>query len=34
MNPERGRELELLIEPAVQGAENVLRAATRAKMVA
>ena len=33
MNPEKGRERELLIEPAVQGAENVLRAATRAKTV-
>ena len=33
MNPEKGRERELLIEPAVQGAENALRAATRAKTV-
>lgn len=33
MNPEKGRERELLIEPAVQGAGNVLRAATRAKTV-
>ena len=33
MKPEKGRERELLIDPAVQGAENVLRAATRAKTV-
>ena len=33
MNPAKGRERELLIEPAVQGAGNVLRAATRARTV-
>ena len=33
MKPEKGRERELLIDPAVQGAENVLMAATRAKTV-